>query len=193
MKKQSNAKINKKKRNAMKQSAAKKKRIATLLVSAIITVALLFWAGTRISSLRTGSVSTEPGVYGMNDRKPQIVDQDLIIRIDELSENALFFPMLVDGYNMEVLAVIAPDGTIRTAFNACQVCYPSGRGYYVQVGSVLVCQNCNMRYQMSMLEREVGGCNPVPIFPANKVQTNETITISLAHIRETKSIFQSWR
>lgn len=29
---------------------------------------------------------------------------------------------------------------IRTAFNTCQVCYSSGKGYYVQSGNVLVCQ-----------------------------------------------------
>jgi len=35
---------------------------------------------------------------------------------------------------MEVLAVKAPDGTIRTAMNTCKICYDSGAGYYVQEG-----------------------------------------------------------
>jgi len=40
---------------------------------------------------------------------------------------------------MEVLALKAKDRTIRTALNTCQVCYASGKGYYVQEGDVLVC------------------------------------------------------
>ena len=43
---------------------------------------------------------------------------------------------------MEIVAVKALDGSIRTAFNTCQVCYNSGRGYYQQEGNELVCQNC---------------------------------------------------
>ena len=193
MKKQIKSKSKKKQRSAMHRSAKKKKRIATILVIAVVTVAFILGTGTRLFSPRTGSIITGLTNSELNQRKPQIVDQDLVIQIEDITENALFFPVVIDGLSMEVLAVRAPDGTIRTAFNTCQVCYASGRGYYVQVGSVLICQNCNMRYPMSQIEREVGGCNPVPIFPANKIQTNETITISLAHMRETKSIFQSWR
>ena len=41
-------------------------------------------------------------------------------------------PPLLTSTWLEVLAVKAPDGTIRTAFNTCQVCYGSGRGLYRQ-------------------------------------------------------------
>ncbi|MDR2445448.1 MAG: DUF2318 domain-containing protein [Spirochaetaceae bacterium] len=67
------------------------------------------------------------------------------------------------GTRLEVLAVKAPDGTVRTAFNTCQVCYASGRGFYKQQGTVLVCQNCGNRFRMSQVGLRSGGCNPVPI------------------------------
>jgi uncharacterized membrane protein len=130
---------------------------------------------------------------GLNQRKPIIADRDLVIRTADITENALFFPVDIDGVRMEVLAVKAPDGTIRTAFNTCQVCYASGRGYYVQTGTVLVCQNCGNRYRMSQVETRAGGCNPVPIFPANKTVTADTITISREYLKQVKTIFQSWR
>ena len=57
---------------------------------------------------------------GQNQKKPVIADQDLVIQIAEITENALFFPVDIDGVRMEVLAVKAPDGTIRTAFNTCR-------------------------------------------------------------------------
>jgi len=129
----------------------------------------------------------------LNQRKPVITDRDLVINTAEITENALFFPVDIDGVRMEVLAVKAPDGSIRTAFNTCQVCYASGRGYFVQTGTLLVCQNCGNRYRMSQVERRAGGCNPVPIFPANKTVTSDTITISAEYLRQAKAIFERWR
>jgi uncharacterized membrane protein len=129
----------------------------------------------------------------LNQRKPVITDRDLVIQVSDITENALFYPLVIDGMKMEVLAVKASDGTIRTAFNTCQVCYNSGRGYFVQEGTVLVCQNCGRRYRMNQVERQAGGCNPVPIFPANKTTSDSTITISKEYLRQAKSIFASWK
>ena len=129
----------------------------------------------------------------INRIKPAIADQDLVIQTAEITGNALFFPVDIDGVRMEVLAVKAPDGSIRTAFNTCQVCYDSGRGYFVQTGTLLVCQSCGNRYRMSQVETQAGGCNPAPIFPANKTVTSDTITISREYLRQAKVIFQSWR
>ena len=53
---------------------------------------------------------------------------NLTIPVDELTENAVFYPVNVDGTEMEVIAVKTSDGTIRTAFNTCQICYDSGNG-----------------------------------------------------------------
>jgi uncharacterized membrane protein len=129
----------------------------------------------------------------LNQRKPAITDSDLVIQIAEITENALFYPVIIDGTQMEVLAVKAPDGTIRTAFNTCQVCYASGRGYFEQQGTVLVCQNCGRRYRMNQVERQAGGCNPVPVFPENKTVSASTITISEKYLKQAKGIFASWR
>jgi len=150
---------------------------------AIIAAAFLLAFGAMLSAQSAG----------LNLRKPVIADRDLVIQIAEITENALFFPVDIDGVRMEVLAVKAPDGSIRTAFNTCQVCYTSGRGYFVQTGTLLVCQNCGNRYRMSQVERQAGGCNPVPIFPANKTVTTDTITISREYLRQTKAVFARWR
>ena len=93
---------------------------------------------------------------------------DLYIPADEITETATFYPITLDGTEMEIFAVRAPDGTIRTAFNTCQVCYDSGRGYYKQEGNFFVCQNCGNRFRIGDIERIRGGCNPVPITPEYK-------------------------
>jgi len=128
-----------------------------------------------------------------NVRKPVIVDEDLVILTEEITENALFFPVEIEGTYLEVLAVRAPDGTIRTAFNTCHVCYRSGNGHYVQEGSVLVCQNCKNRYNIAQVEKEAGGCNPEPIFPANKAVTDTSITILKEYMKEFVPMFALWK
>jgi len=129
----------------------------------------------------------------LNQRKPVVTDRDLVIQIADVTGNALFYPVVIDGVQMEVLAVKAPDGTIRTAFNTCQVCYNSGRGYFVQENTALVCQNCKSRFRMSQVERQAGGCNPAPIFPANKTVSDTTITISREYLRQARGMFVGWK
>lgn len=120
-------------------------------------------------------------------------DGDLIIPIAEVSEKANFYEYEADGTKLEVIAVKADDGTIRTAFNTCQVCYSSGRGYYKQEGDYLVCQNCGNSFKASDVEVSKGGCNPVPIFDENKTVDETNITISKDFLNEAKVIFENWK
>lgn len=123
----------------------------------------------------------------------KVIDGDIVIPTSDITETATFFPAEINGTNLEVLAVKAPDGTIRTAFNTCQVCYSSGRGYYVQEGDVLVCQNCGNRFSMDQVEITKGGCNPVPITEEYKTVDDSTITISKDFLAEATVIFENWK
>jgi len=119
--------------------------------------------------------------------------KDIVIPKSGVSKTVTFYPADVDGTKLEVLAVTAPDGTIRTAFNTCQVCYDSGRGYYKQEGDMLVCQNCGNRFTMDQVEVASGGCNPVPIFSKNKTEDDTNITIPYSFLKEAKVIFANWK
>jgi uncharacterized membrane protein len=94
---------------------------------------------------------------------------------------------------MEVFAVKAHDGTIRTAFNTCQVCYDSGRGYYKQQGGFLVCQNCGNRFRTGDIEVVHGGCNPVPITAQYKTVDEKGVTIPRYLLIRAKPIFAHWK
>ena len=118
---------------------------------------------------------------------------DLVIPIRDITEKATFYAYEELDTKMEVLAVKAPDGTIRTAFNTCQVCYSSGRGYYVQDGDGLVCQNCGSIFQMDQVEITKGGCNPVPISAGGKDVTGTSITISKDFLLQAEVIFKNWK
>lgn len=127
------------------------------------------------------------------NRAEAVKDSDIIIPTSDISETARFYPAEINGTNLEVMAVKAPDGSIRTAFNTCQVCYSSGRGYYIQEGDVLVCQNCGNRFAMDDVEVTRGGCNPVPITEEYKTVDEETITVSKDYLAEATAIFANWK
>lgn len=120
-------------------------------------------------------------------------DADIIIPVDNVTDVASFYPAEINGTKLEVIAVKASDGTIRTAFNTCQVCYSSGRGYYEQEGNNLICQNCGNRFVMDDVEVTRGGCNPVPITAEYKDVSEDTITISKDFLEQATVIFQNWK
>lgn len=119
--------------------------------------------------------------------------ENLVIPISDLSEKATFYPVEVDGTEMEVIAGKDSQGKIRTAFNTCQVCYDSGNGYYRQLGEELVCQNCGNSFTMDVIGETAGGCNPVPILEENRTVTDSEIQISYEFLKESSDIFANWR
>ncbi len=126
-------------------------------------------------------------------KAPAAEKGELVIPLGGISAKASFYPVKVDGTDLEVIAVKAPDGTIRTAFNTCQICYDSGRGYYKQEGDQLVCQNCGNRFGMEEVELSKGGCNPVPITAQEKTVTDSAIIISKDFLAEATEIFANWK
>ena len=119
--------------------------------------------------------------------------EKLVIPISDLSEKAMFYPVEVDGTEMEVIAGKDSQGKIRTAFNTCQVCYDSGNGYYRQLGEELVCQNCGNSFTMDVIGKTAGGCNPVPILEENRTVTDSEIQISYEFLKESSDIFANWK
>lgn len=119
--------------------------------------------------------------------------ESLVIPAADITADASFFSVVVDGTQMEIIAVRDSEGNIRTAFNTCQICYDSGRGYYVQSGDYLVCQNCGNRFSMDQVGIESGGCNPWPIFSENKTVTADGIYISYDFLMEANGIFANWK
>lgn len=93
-----------------------------------------------------------------------------------------------DGSSVEVIAVLY-GGEYRTAFNTCQVCYSSSRGYFLQSGSYLVCQNCGAKFPLSQVGVASGGCNPYPIYESDRADTENFVVIPdkfLLNFKETK-------
>ena len=132
--------------------------------------------------------------FAGNNPKNNVAVADIVIPKSQITDKVTFYPVKAGKTNMEVLAVKASDGTIRTAFNTCQVCNGSPRAYYKQEGDVIVCQNCGNRFSMDMIEQQRGGCNPIPIYRENKKEDAENITISKEFIENNKELFTAnWK
>ncbi len=119
--------------------------------------------------------------------------EDLTIQKSEVTEKVKFYPYKADGIYMEVIAVKASDGTVRTALNTCQVCFDSGRGYYEQQGDKVVCQNCGNVFRIDDIEKIKNGCNPVPVMSENKTEDSEKIVISKAFLSDNSEYFKKWK
>ncbi|HWT73529.1 MAG TPA: DUF2318 domain-containing protein [Mobilitalea sp.] len=171
----------------MSSNLNKKKDIRKL--SIIIVVAVLFVTVAFSIKVPGKSDSSQGGSGNL----PVTKDADMVIQTKDITDQPSFYPTEVNGVKMEVIAVKASDGSIRTAFNTCQVCYNSGKGYYKVEGDELVCQNCGNRFKMDDVEVTKGGCNPIPITSEYKTVTNDTITISKDFLTQASQIFTNWK
>ncbi|UCD79219.1 MAG: DUF2318 domain-containing protein [Desulfobacterales bacterium] len=92
----------------------------------------------------------------------------------------------VDG-NLTIRYFIlkSSDGIIRAAFDACDVCWPAGKGYY-QDGDYMVCRNCGRRFASVLVNEVQGGCNPAPL---NRSLQNDKLIIQIRDIQEGRQYF----
>ena len=77
------------------------------------------------------------------------------------------------------------DGIIRAAFDACDVCWPAGKGYY-QEGDHMVCRNCGRRFASVLVNEVKGGCNPAPL---NRNLENGNLIIQVKDILDGRQYF----
>jgi uncharacterized membrane protein len=77
------------------------------------------------------------------------------------------------------------DGIIRAAYDACDVCWREGKGYY-QDGDDMVCRNCGRKFPSVLVNEVKGGCNPAPL---KRQVTNGKVVISIKDILQGRQYF----
>jgi uncharacterized membrane protein len=85
---------------------------------------------------------------------------------------ARFFQHRDGNLTIKYFILKSADGVIRAAFDACDVCWPAGKGYE-QDGDVMVCRNCGRRFASTMVNEVAGGCNPAPL--VRQVKDNQVV------------------
>lgn len=98
---------------------------------------------------------------------------------------ARHFQHVAGSFTIKYFILKSSDGIIRAAFDACDVCWPAGKGYY-QDGDYMVCRNCGRRFASVLVNEVKGGCNPAPLI---RNVENGKVVIQVKDILEGKQYF----
>lgn len=117
----------------------------------------------------------------------QITETALSYPVDLFSDGkARHFQYKVDdAITIQYFILKSSDGVIRAAFDACDVCWPAGKGYE-QSGDVMVCRNCGRKFASIRVNEVKGGCNPAPL---NRRIEGDKLVLEIQDILEGKQYF----
>ncbi|MBU1040410.1 MAG: DUF2318 domain-containing protein [Proteobacteria bacterium] len=100
--------------------------------------------------------------------------------LSEVSDGkAHFYTYKTGGKAVQFFIIKSKDGVVRTALNACDVCYREKKGYS-QDGEFMKCNNCGMRFHSNKVMEVKGGCNPSPI---SRTLSATSVTIPEADLK----------
>jgi uncharacterized membrane protein len=122
---------------------------------ALVIMALLM-VGT---ALTVGTAIAVPGIGTFE--KVKAVNGAVRIPLKAVNDgNAHFFRFAAGDREIAFFLVRGTAGVIRSAFDACDVCYKEKKGYEQQVKD-MICRNCNQKFAIDRIgPHEVGDCNP---------------------------------
>jgi uncharacterized membrane protein len=156
------------KNNVAEKSASKKEMVLntekqsqsplrTLAVIAVVVVAglafYLFQSGfDNKPQARTSSI------------QPEVTATEVSFPVQAFSDGqAKYFQYPAgNGITVRFFILRSSDGVVRAAYDACDVCWREGKGYY-QEGDFMVCRNCGQRFASVKVNEIKGGCNPAPL------------------------------
>ena len=98
---------------------------------------------------------------------------------------AQHFHYKTDGIEIRYFILKSSDGVLRAAFDACDVCWPAGKGYY-QEGDEMICRNCGRRFASVRINEVKGGCNPAPL---NRSVKGDQLVLHIDDILEGRTYF----
>jgi uncharacterized membrane protein len=117
-------------------------------------------AGVVVAALLVGAVSVFALSLGKYD-KVKAGNGTVTVSAAKLADGkARFYKFEDGGKEIAFFAVKSADGSIKTAFDACDACFKSKKGYEQQ-GDKMNCKNCNQKFAINRLgPNATGGCNP---------------------------------
>lgn len=143
------------KRDAVLQNRSKKR--LPLFVAAAIALLLagggFFYLQQKNTTVAVSAADGSPGFVKTRITYPVHLFDDGKARHFEYRDGAI---------TVKYFIIKSADGVIRAAYDACDVCWPAGKGYS-QSGDHMVCRNCGQRFASVLVNEVKGGCNPAPL------------------------------
>jgi uncharacterized membrane protein len=140
--------------NTEKQSQSPFRTLAVIAVVVVASLAFyLFQTGfDGKPQARTPSI------------QPEVTATEVSFPVQAFSDGqAKYFQYpAANGITVRFFILRSSDGVIRAAYDACDVCWREGKGYY-QDGDFMVCRNCGQRFASVKVNEIKGGCNPAPL------------------------------
>lgn len=126
----------------------------------VIRTKHVVWATVVIGALLIGAISVSAFSLGKYE-KLKVSGGFATIPVAKLADDKAHFYKFEDGgKEITFFAVKAADGSYKTAFDACDACFKSRKGYEQQ-GDKMNCKNCNQKFAVNRLgPNATGGCNP---------------------------------
>ena len=155
----------------MKTSAA---TIAAFAIAIVAGLSLFFFTGR--------GTSTAP-VTGTGPVSSAISDGRITYAVNLFADGKARHFQYADAETQTTISYFilkSSDGVIRAAFDACDVCWRSGKGYY-QEGDSMVCRNCGRRFESVLVNDVQGGCNPAPL---KRTVENGQVVIQIEDIKK---------
>lgn len=175
-----------------------KKNIIMIIAIIVVVIAIgiiIFRKNSynKTTSNSNNTVATQKNSSNNTESKAINLEADesgnIVIDTTNIGSKASFYTYDEEGTTIRLFAVKASDGTIRMAFNTCQVCNPSPKAYFVQSGKNFICQNCGNSFSTDNIGKERGGCNPIPITTDERIDGDNTITLTKQFIEGYKDNF----
>jgi uncharacterized membrane protein len=137
---------------------------------------LVVWAGIITAALLIGAGSLFAFSLGKYEKVKEN-NGSVTMPVAKLANGKVRFYTFADnGREIAFFAVKAADGSYRTAFDACDACYQSKKGYE-QAGDRMNCKNCNQKFAINRLGPNAsGGCNP-GFLPHQQIAGNISIAV----------------
>ncbi len=139
--------------------------------SLIVIIALVVVVVAVLLIMNTGT-PTSRAVSGLANAG--VPNAGMLILLSEVSSNARWYEYDSNGATIRFFAVKASDGSIKTAFDACDVCYGAKKGYR-QEGNMMVCNNCGKKFSIDGLGTENRGTGCWPGYLPNTIQDGKIV------------------
>lgn len=139
-------------------------KVAIIAVVIVAAVAGAFMLSSGAFAGSTAAVTGNAAAAGAgSDAKTGDAASIVTVPISDIGTDAKFYEhKTTSGKTVRFFALKDSEGTVRVAFDACDVCYSAHKGYRQEAG-YMVCNNCGNRYPISGIgtqNRAGGGCWP---------------------------------
>jgi uncharacterized membrane protein len=151
------------------------------LIVAIVCAVLIVGGGIYFAGYDRSQTTPVAGSFTSENNASQVTLPASLFE----DGKARYFQHVAGEFNIKYFVLKSSDGIIRAAFDACDVCWPAGKGYY-QEGDYMVCRNCGRKFASVLVNEVKGGCNPAPL---NRRIENGKVVVEINDILDGRQYF----